>query len=326
MLKPLINSILLIFLGLSIGYLIQLIIKSEKYSFSMNIEKTRKTLQKIVILGLMPINYIGVYWAMDFSQKNLLLFPLLCVFQLILGGSIAILIAKSIHLKHMDAGAFFCCGFFCNLANVGGVICLITLGEEGYKLAAFYILFLQIAYYAIGFPTAKYYAMKIDGHEYGKNNLKSLFKDPFILVSLTSIIIGFTLNAFGLERPEFYRGIIKTLVPTSTTLLLISIGLAMKLNKVGNYLRHSLYIAGIKFMIVPAVMVSLGILMGYHRINDGLPLKVLLILSSAPVAFNSIIASSIYKLNLDLANSCWVITTTGLGLVLPVVFLLISLV
>ena len=245
---------------------------------------------------------------------------------MILGGSIAILVAKSIHLKHLDAGAFFCCGFFCNLANIGGVICLITLGEEGYKLAAFYILFLQIAYYAIGFPTAKYYALKANGHVQGKNNLKSLFKDPFILVSLTSIIIGFTLNAFGLERPEFYRGIIKTLVPTSTTLLLISIGLAMKLNKVGNYLRHSLYIAGIKFMIVPAVMVSLGILMGYHRINDGLPLKVLLILSSAPVAFNSIIASSIYKLNLDLANSCWVITTTGLGLVLPVVFLLISLV
>jgi len=326
MLIPLINSISLIFFGLLIGYSIQLIVNSEKYSFSMNIEKTRKTLQKIVILALMPINFVGVYWAMDFSQKNLLLFPLLCVFQLILGGSIAILVAKSIHLKHLDAGAFFCCGFFCNLANVGGTICLITLGEEGYKLAAFYTLFIQIAYYTIGFPTAKYYALKTNGHVQGKNNLKSLFKDPFILVSLTSIIIGFTFNASGLERPEFYAGIIKTLVPTSTTLLLISIGLAMKLNKVGDYLKHSFYIAGIKFMIVPAIMVSLGILIGYHRINDGLPLKVLLILSSAPVAFNSIIASSIYKLNLDLANSCWVITTTGLGLVLPLVFLLISLI
>ena len=173
MLKPLINSISLIFFGLAIGYSIQLIVKSEKYSFSMNIEKTRKTLQKIVILILMPINFIGVYWAMDFSQKNLLVFPLLCVFQLILGGSIAILVAKSIHLDYLDKGAFFCCGFFCNLANIGGTICLITLGEEGYKLAAFYTLFIQIAYYAIGFPTAKYFAMKINSHEHGKNNLKS---------------------------------------------------------------------------------------------------------------------------------------------------------
>ena len=326
MFKPLIISIFLIFLGLSIGYSIQFIVKSEKLSFSINIEKTRKTLQKIVILILGPINCIGVYWAMDFPQKNLLLFPLLCVFQSILGGLIAIFIAKSIHLKHLDAGAFFCCGFFSNVVNIGGAICFIALGEEGYRLAVLYILFFGISSYGIGFPIAKYYAMKINLNGLKKNSLKSFLKDPFILMNLSSIIIGITLNAFGPERPEFYRGIIRILVPTNTTFLLISIGLAMKLNKVGNYLKHSFYITGIKFLIVPAIMVSFGTLLGYHRISEGLPLKVLLILSFAPVAFNSIIATSIYGLSLDLANSSWIVTTAGLTLVLPVVFLLISLV
>ena len=326
LLKSLLNSLFIIFIGLSIGYLLQRIVKSEKNHFSIPLATTRRILQKTAILFLMPLNYIGAYWAMDFTQINLLFFPVVCLFQLILGGTIALLIARSIHMNDFDTGAFFCCGFFSNLGNIGVLICFLLLGEEGYKLAALYILSIQIAYYTIGFPVAKYYAMKKNQQGQKIIDLKAMIKDPFIMVGMASIIIGLVFNASGWERPIIFSSIIALFIPISTILLLISIGLSMKLKKVREYLKESILITCIKFMIIPTVMVSIGFLMGYHQIIDGLPLKVILILSSMPVAFNSLIPPSIYGLNLDLANSCWIVTTFGLGLFLPILFLLVNLI
>jgi predicted permease len=63
---------------------------------------------------------------------------------------------------------------------------------------------------------------------------------------------------------------------------------------------------------------------GYGNIQNGLPLKVVLILSCMPVAFNALIPPSIYNLDLDLANSCWFSTTALLVVVLPVLMVLIN--
>jgi hypothetical protein len=42
-----------------------------------------------------------------------------------------------------------------------------------------------------------------------------------------------------------------------------------------------------------------------------------------PVAFNSLVAASIYDLDLDLANACWLISTLSLVVVLPWLYWLI---
>ena len=127
-----------------------------------------------------------------------------------------------------------------------------------------------------------------------------------------------------LERPAMYRSMISIFIPASTVLMLFSIGLSMKFNKITNYLKAELLISVIKFFIVPLSMVSIGFLLGYHQINDGLPLKVILILSSTPVAFHSLIPPSQYGLNLDLANSCWIFTTISLVIIIPLLIVLIN--
>ncbi|HQL90727.1 MAG TPA: hypothetical protein PLQ15_09005 [Syntrophales bacterium] len=50
----------------------------------------------------------------------------------------------------------------------------------------------------------------------------------------------------------------------------------------------------------------------------------MLILSSMPVAFNALIPPSIYDLDLDLANSCWFVTTALLVFVLPALLVIIQ--
>ena len=186
-------------------------------------------------------------------------------------------------------------------------------------------MFQEVAYYGIGFPVAKYFGSS--RHDVpARGLLKHLARDPYLIVAVSALTIGGLLNISGVQRPEFYKIIISVFVPLLTFLLLLSIGLAMEFRKIGAYLRECVSISLIKFVLVP-VMVSLpAYYLGYGHIQNGLPLKVVLVLSSMPVAFNALIPPSIYNLDLDLANSCWFFTTALLVVVLPVLMMVIKMI
>jgi len=323
LIRQLISSFQIIFIGLALGYIIQILAKRNIFRLPFSLEKIRKNLQKISILFFITITYIGVYWSMDFHQLKLFLFPFLGIFNLLLGGGIAVLIAKLTYMNNKDTGSFFCCGFFSNYVSIGGLICFMFLGEEAYALVPLYVLFIRIAYYMVGFPVAKYYSIKLNLQNQKVFNFKLIMKDSFVLFSLATIVIGLSLNVFGIERPAIYAPIISIFIPTSTILMLFSIGLSMRFSEIKKYLKVELLISGIKFLIVPVIMTSIGFLLGFHLINNGLPLKVILILSSTPVAFHALIPPSQYGLNLDLANSCWIFTIFSLVLIIPVISFLI---
>jgi predicted permease len=83
-------------------------------------------------------------------------------------------------------------------------------------------------------------------------------------------------------------------------------------------------VALIKFALVPILSTAMAYFIGLGAVDGGLPLKVVLILSSMPVAFNALIPPSIYDLDLDLANSCWFVSTSLLIVVLPIQLWLLS--
>jgi len=138
-----------------------------------------------------------------------------------------------------------------------------------------------------------------------------------IIVSLSSIALGGNLNASGLQRPAFYEIVNAVFIPWGTVMLRISIGLAFRFRKVRDYLKEGITIATIKFIMVPVMASFLAWVIGFGDINGGLLLKVVIILSSMPVAFTALIPPSIYDLHIDLANSCWFITTALLAVVMP---------
>lgn len=116
------------------------------------------------------------------------------------------------------------------------------------------------------------------------------------------------------------------IIPFGTLILLISIGLGMKFGKVRNYTNECLAISVIKFVLVPLIVSAAAFLLGYGEIEEGLPLKVLIILSSTPIVFTALIPPSIYDLDLDLANSCWLVTILSIALILPLSSFIISLI
>ena len=184
---------------------------------------------------------------------------------------------------------------------------------------------MRILYYGVGYPIAKMHGEHYIKGEGKIKKIKDIVKDPFFYTGVGAILIGLYLNLSPFKRPEIFATINRILVPLTTFMLLFSIGMNLRFSRVSNYIRECWFISFIKFIAVPATTLVIALLLGYQSISQGLPLKVTLILSAMPVAFNSVIAANIYHLNVDLVNSCWIFTTFSILFVLPLLLLVINL-
>jgi predicted permease len=311
-------SLSIISFGLLLGYSVQVFSNRGILRLPVPIEELRKLLQRVALLVVNPVAILGAVWVVNVSSIRLVALPFIGFFALLAGGLLGLLAARLLQLPARKAGALFGCGSFTNIGSVGALVCFVFLGEPGFALVPIYKLFEELFYYGVGFPIAKFYSSTDTVDKGTSARISRLLLDPFILTALSSIVIGGFLNLSGLNRPAFYGPLNSFLVPLGTVMLLASIGLAMRFRRVRNYLRESAAVAVIKFALVPALAFTAAFGLGLGDIEGGLPLKVVLILSSMPVAFNALIPPSIYDLDLDLANSCWFVTTALLVVVLPV--------
>lgn len=310
--------------GLSLGYAVQIAASRDIIRLPLPMDQIRKLLQKAALLFVNPVTVVGAVWIVDIEALSLAAFPFLGVGAILLGGGLALVASKAMGLASKQTGAFFACGSFTNIGSIGALICFMFLGEKGFALVPIYKLFEELTYYGVGFPVAKYYSDIQGLGESPWRRLRGMARDPFILVALSAIALGGLLNASGLERPAFFHALNSVFIPTGTILLLVSIGLAMRFKRVKRYLRECFTVSAIKFLLVPLAMSSAAYLIGFGEIDGGLPLKVVMVLSAMPVAFNALIPPSIYDLDLDLANSCWLFTTSALLVVLPVLLLVVN--
>lgn len=307
----------LILFGLLMGYTAQILMESGRVAMPVTTEQLRKLLQRVALLFLNPVAIVGAVWVVNIEDGSIAALPFVGFFALTVGGILALAAAKVLGLEDRKTGAMFCCGSFTNIGSIGALVCFVFLGEAGFALVPIYKLFEEVSYYGIGFPIARYYSGGTVTDATVGRRFKVLTTDPFIVVAVSSLLLGGFLNWSGVQRPQIYKAVVSLFVPLATVMLLASIGLALRFRRVRDYFRESMAIALIKFALVPACVGGLAFLIGFGRIDGGLPLKVVLLLASMPVAFNALIPPSIYDLDLDLANSCWFVTTALLALVLP---------
>jgi predicted permease len=317
----LIFSISLVIFGIGAGYLVQVVVK--KHQAPVPIDMWRRTLQKTALLFLNPVAILGATWVADIQNIRIAALPFLGATALFTGGILAFFSARMLHLNSLQTGSYIVCGGFTNIGSLGALFCFIFLGEKGFALVPFYKLFEESLYYAVGFPIAKSFSQDATETPTFVKRLATAVTDPFVLVAVSSIATGLVLNLFGIPRPEFYGPVNTVFIPLAAFLLLISIGMAMRFSSMHTYFKPGLIIAAIKFLIIPFVVAGTGYALGLGRIDDGLPLKVVMILSAMPVGFIAMVPPTLYNLDVDLANACWLITNAGLLLVIPVLFFLI---
>lgn len=317
-------SFSIIITGLSIGYIFQLLVKKNIIKLSISIDLIRKGLQKSALLFFFPISFLGAIWIFKMDNYRLFILPFIGILAFFLGGFFAFLFSKYLKLSKKQTGSFISCGIFTNIGSIGALICFVFLGEKGFAFVPFYKLFEELVYYGIGYPFVKSYSDMTAKKEIFLKKLKNIFSDVFIIAALFSIIAGFVLNISGIKRPGFYKTINAISIPLATLSLLISIGMAIKFKSLKKNIQACFIISLIKQVMIPLTITLLAYLIGFGKIDSGMPLKVILILSSMPVAFTAMVPPTLYDLDIDLANSCWLFTTLLLFIQLPILYLIVN--
>jgi hypothetical protein len=324
--RQMLFSLGIIIAGMSIGYALQRLVRAGIIKADPSLGRARKYLQRISLLLFLPLANMGAIWIFQIDTLRLLFLPVLGFLAIVAGAAASLGIGKFLNFDTARRGALFSTGTMSNLGSVGTLVVFITLGEAGYAMVPVYRLFELFTYYGICFPIAKSFSSQAASQVGSRGRVLSLFVDPFVLVTLFSLGTGLVLNLAGVGRPAFYGPLNSILVPLASLLLLMSIGMAMRFGRIGAYMKEAFIVAGIKYLIIPAAVVGSAALLGYGSIYGGLPLKVVLILSAMPVGFIAMVPPSIYKLDVDLANAAWLVTTLLLALVIPLQILLIGLV
>lgn len=321
----LLSSLGIIIIGLVLGYVVQILVRKKLIRLPFEIETLRKSQQRIAFLVFEPIVTMGAIWMLDLKDLKIFAFPFIGIFALLLGGVVAFAFARILKMSRKQTGVYIISGGFSNLGSIGGLICFTFLGEPGFALVSFYRLFEMFSYYVFGFPIAKSYSENAGESPDFRGHIKNIITDPFVLVATGGLLTGIILNLSGVKRPDFYTGINAVLIPATAILLLSSIGMALRFNHIGKYVKEGLLIALIKFVIVPITVTTIAYFLGFGKIDQGLPLKVVLILSCMPVAFTAMVPPTIYGLDIDLANATWLVTTGLLVLIVPALQQLLSL-
>jgi predicted permease len=302
--------LLLVFAGLASGYLIQLIRPSDY-------RKVRRKMQIFCLTVLSPLAVVGSVWVAPWRHWEMFSLPFIGLFCLILGGGAAFFLAGKLGLNRGQKVVYFICGGFSNLGSLGGLCCFMLLGEAGYALGPFYSLFERLWYYSVGFPAAQ----RVGSGEKGE---RKKVIDPIVVIVLICLAIGLILN-LTVERPPFFGKLNGVIIPVNSFFLMVSIGLAMRFGPMKIHLKAGLIMWGIKGFLMPIFNLSIGLLLGLSHTANGLPLKAILIMGAMPVAFTALVPPTLYDLDLDLANTCWFITTVGLIVTIPLLSLIIPL-
>ena len=185
---------------------------------------------------------------------------------------------------------------------------------------ALYRLCEELFYFSVSFPIARWYSRENDGRRLSFRNLRF---DPILKVVLSALLLGIALNLLHVPRPEFCGHLASGFMILATVLFLFAIGLSLRLSRLARYTRQSLAVCAIKFIGVPLLITGIAKAVGYGAIDNGLPLKVVAVLSSMPVAMTALVPPSLFRLDLDLANACWIFSTLALVAVLPALLLVL---
>lgn len=325
-LRQLLNTVSVIVVSLAAGYAWRLFtLRREPAEGQRRLSSAATVLQKLVMMVFMPAMLISTFWALRVSGGTLVLYPVIGAFSHLVAGIASMAASRYVGHGRKQAGSMFNCGTFTNITSFGGLVAFMYYGEAGYALSALFKLFEPVIYFSIGFPLAKLYSDETVTGSGAKLriDLRALARDRVVMLPLLGIAAGAVLNWSGVLRPAVLGQLMSPLVMVSTGIMLVSVGANMRLAPLRAYRREVVGILAIKNVLLPVTMLLIGLALGYGQMDGGVPLRVLVTMGAMPVAFKSLVAASLYKLDTDLANLLWLASTAVFVVVaLPLMYIL----
>ena len=92
----------IIIFGLSLGYMIQVLVRRDRVKLPIDIDALRIRLQRIALLFLNPVAVVGAIWVVSLKNATLVALPFVGLFALLAGGAIALGVARMFKLSFVQ--------------------------------------------------------------------------------------------------------------------------------------------------------------------------------------------------------------------------------
>ncbi len=316
--EKMILSFGIIIVGVIIGQVVKFL-KNTKDEHTQKIwEIFIERSRKFTFFVLNPIVMINSYWIIDFSNISIFALPFICVAVLALSGGIGLLVSKGLKHNNEQKASMFAVSTFSNLGTIGGLITFSFFGETAFAIAAMFIFFESFYNYLIGYPLVKAIGENVKGT---RVKAKDFLKDPSIVIYVSAVFVGLFFNMSGFERPHVMGVYNEYAIPTVSFLLISAIATKMDLGKTKTFIKEGVAVILIKYLFAPLVAILVALACGLQNLENGLVLKVVIIMTLVPCGFNSILVPTIYKADKDVANTAWVFSMIALAVVVPLEYL-----
>ena len=287
---------------------------------------TQRTNDRLIKLNIWIINTLLSllsFWVLPLSW-SLLLLPLFGFYLVLFPGAIGYALFARHLTDYLDRGAYVASAMLANLGTLGGVCAFILYNETGFAYTQLIGAFQNMLLCLVVFPYARFCQMKAAGrtseHHSRLKDLRDMFLTPNQLC-LVGMLIGFLLNAGGVDRPESLGPVFQSLVHIGAWSAMLPVGYLLSFGAAKRNLGRIKSLTFLRFVFMPIATYVLA----KAIVPNPVLRHTIIILSCCPTAINAIFAARLYKLNVDLASTSFLVTTAAyLVVIFPVLFFLMK--
>ena len=268
-----------------------------------------------------PFAVLLVLWGLHIPDPRAFLLP-------VIGGVMASLSAlagwgasRILRLPPRESGALVGQAMLSNVGLThGAFVCFVVMGERGAALGSLYVSFFLIYFFTVGVAVGRYFGR--DTRETSGSFLRDTLAQPVSRNPLLGVVTGLAMNLLDVPRPVFLAPVAELAVPISVAILLFGIGMTMRISTLRQYMRQCLALSVVKFVVSPILGLLVAFVFGLFATADRSLLQVAFIQSFTPAAIYALVLTSLFDLDQDLANACWLFTNAlGIALIPLVIFL-----
>jgi predicted permease len=213
--------------------------------------------------------------------------------------------------------------------TLGGAIAFAVWGLQGLSVEQMFCMMWPFFSFLFCWPLAHHYADPVEAGDKGPRHadiayaLRILGRSMADLRSLPvyTATLGLVLNLLGATPPQRVADwhVLDALMVIGIFMQFGSVGLTVRVSRLAAWWKPALGAAALKFLLCPVLMLAAVLALGI----TGDSLKVCLMLSVMPTALYSVLIANLFRLNTDLANTTFLLTTIFcLAVVVPAIVLL----
>ncbi|MFT5871388.1 MAG: putative permease [Clostridium sp.] len=261
-----------------------------------------KTANKLVFKVFLPLMLFNNIYLSDIVSDFNLKLIIFVVSSIFITAILLVLIIPKIETQNRNRGVLIQALFRSNYILFGVPICMNLFGQGGVGLTSVLAAFVVPLYNFLAVVVLAIYANKATDNRMGiKKTLIDIAQNPLII----ACVIGIVMAIIGVKLPSVIEKTISDISKISTPFALIILGGAVEARGVLKNIKYIIWVSAFKLIALPAIIISLGILIGFRQYELG----VLLAVFASPTAVASYIMAQQVEANDELAGQLVAATT-----------------